>query len=172
MFIGPTNRMVFTSVFQIGSVQAHQPLSHQQQQQQPSPQPQPQVAVAGAGTGAGAGAGTTGVQAMARAASGMFCYHCPSGLQAPRLPPSLEYPFAPTHPCKQSHPSNVTRVIFIALIQGPGTPLNYLPKAWTATPLEIEFQLGKRSSIFFFSNKKKEKKKENFVYLIPKFFLR
>ena len=31
---------------------------------------------------------------------GMFCYHCPSGLPAPRLPPSLEYPFAPTHPCK------------------------------------------------------------------------
>ncbi|XP_058807273.1 cone-rod homeobox protein-like [Phymastichus coffea] len=28
----------------------------------------------------------------------MFCYHCPSGLPAPRLPPSLEYPFAPTHP--------------------------------------------------------------------------
>ncbi|XP_046752954.1 dorsal root ganglia homeobox protein isoform X1 [Diprion similis] len=34
---------------------------------------------------------------MARA-GGMFCYHCPSGLQAPRLPPSLEYSFAPTHP--------------------------------------------------------------------------
>ncbi|XP_012274819.1 cone-rod homeobox protein [Orussus abietinus] len=28
----------------------------------------------------------------------MFCYHCPPGLPAPRLPPSLEYPFAPTHP--------------------------------------------------------------------------
>ncbi|XP_023317567.1 homeobox protein otx5 [Trichogramma pretiosum] len=28
----------------------------------------------------------------------MFCYHCPSGLPAPRLPPTLEYPFAPTHP--------------------------------------------------------------------------
>ncbi|KAJ8687339.1 hypothetical protein QAD02_023133 [Eretmocerus hayati] len=28
----------------------------------------------------------------------MFCYHCPSGLPAPRLPPALEYPFAPTHP--------------------------------------------------------------------------
>ncbi|CAD6208161.1 GSCOCG00010417001-RA-CDS [Cotesia congregata] len=28
----------------------------------------------------------------------MFCYHCPPGLPAPRLPPTLEYSFAPTHP--------------------------------------------------------------------------
>ncbi|XP_034178168.1 dorsal root ganglia homeobox [Osmia lignaria lignaria] len=28
----------------------------------------------------------------------MFCYHCPPGLPTPRLPPSLEYPFAATHP--------------------------------------------------------------------------
>lgn len=34
----------------------------------------------------------------------MFCYHCPpsihpAGPHPPRLP-SLDYPFAPTHPCK------------------------------------------------------------------------
>ncbi|CAK9820180.1 Dorsal root ganglia homeobox protein [Anthophora quadrimaculata] len=28
----------------------------------------------------------------------MFCYHCPPGLPTPRLPPTLEYPFAATHP--------------------------------------------------------------------------
>ncbi|XP_015110836.1 cone-rod homeobox protein [Diachasma alloeum] len=35
---------------------------------------------------------------MAARASSMFCYHCPPGLPAPRLPPTLEYTFAPTHP--------------------------------------------------------------------------
>lgn len=40
----------------------------------------------------------------AAAGRGMFCYHCPpslhpAGPHPPRLP-SLDYPFAPTHPCK------------------------------------------------------------------------
>lgn len=40
----------------------------------------------------------------ANAGRGMFCYHCPpsihpAGPHPPRLP-SLDYPFAPTHPCK------------------------------------------------------------------------
>jgi len=85
---------------QIGAVHAHQPNNnhhqhHQQQQQQQQQQPssQPQVPGAGAGAAGGPGGG------VARA-GGMFCYHCPPGLPAPRLPPSLEYPFAPTHPCK------------------------------------------------------------------------
>ncbi|KYQ47534.1 Dorsal root ganglia homeobox protein [Trachymyrmex zeteki] len=83
---------------QIGAVHAHQPNNnhhqhHQQQQQQQQQQPssQPQVPGAGAGGAGGPGGG------VARA-GGMFCYHCPPGLPAPRLPPSLEYPFAPTHP--------------------------------------------------------------------------
>lgn len=80
---------------QIGAVHAHQPNNnhHQQQQQQQQPSSQPQVPGAGAGGAGGPGGG------VARA-GGMFCYHCPPGLPAPRLPPSLEYPFAPTHPCK------------------------------------------------------------------------
>ena len=71
------------SMLQIGSVHAQQQRSQQQQEQQ-------QQLAGGPGAGAGAAART----------GGMFCYHCPSGLPAPRLPPTLEYPFAPTHPCK------------------------------------------------------------------------
>ncbi|KYN43548.1 Dorsal root ganglia homeobox protein [Trachymyrmex septentrionalis] len=79
---------------QIGAVHAHQPNNNhhqQQQQQQQQPSSQPQVPGVGAGGAGGPGGG------VARA-GGMFCYHCPPGLPAPRLPPSLEYPFAPTHP--------------------------------------------------------------------------
>lgn len=44
----------------------------------------------------------------AAAGRGMFCYHCPPALHpagphpSPRLP-ALDYPFAPTHPCKYTH---------------------------------------------------------------------
>lgn len=84
----------------IGAVHAHQPNNnhhqhHQQQQQQQQQQPSSQPQVPGAGAG---GAGGPGGGAAVARAGGMFCYHCPPGLPAPRLPPSLEYPFAPTHP--------------------------------------------------------------------------
>ncbi|EGI67025.1 hypothetical protein G5I_04457 [Acromyrmex echinatior] len=83
---------------QIGAVHAHQPNNnhHQQQQQQQQQSSQPQVPGAGAGGAGGPGGG------VARA-GGMFCYHCPPGLPAPRLPPSLEYPFAPTHPSNKPY---------------------------------------------------------------------
>ncbi|KAG5322937.1 DRGX protein, partial [Pseudoatta argentina] len=78
----------------IGAVHAHQPNNnHHQQQQQQQQQPSSQPQVPGAGAGGAGGPGGS----VARA-GGMFCYHCPPGLPAPRLPPSLEYPFAPTHP--------------------------------------------------------------------------
>uniref|UniRef100_A0A182F5Q0 Uncharacterized protein n=1 Tax=Anopheles albimanus TaxID=7167 RepID=A0A182F5Q0_ANOAL len=45
------------------------------------------------------------ILSSATAGRGMFCYHCPpslhpAGPHPPRLP-TLEYPFAPTHPCKR-----------------------------------------------------------------------
>lgn len=86
-------------LFQIGSVHTHQALNHLHQQQQ---SPQSQVpgaggAAAAAGGASGGSGGTVGV--MARS-GGIYCYHCPPGIPTPRLPPSLDYPFAPTHPCK------------------------------------------------------------------------
>ena len=96
-------------LLQIGSVHVHQPHNHhlsqaqQQSQQQPQQQPSPQQLSGGgdvaAASGGGRGSASGGVGVAARA-GGMFCYHCPPGLPAPRLPPSLEYPFSPTHPCK------------------------------------------------------------------------
>lgn len=84
-------------MLQIGSVHAQQQQQQRGQQAQQEQQQQQQaqqlvVGGAGGGGGGGPGAGTR--------AGGMFCYHCPSGLPAPRLPPALEYPFAPTHPCE------------------------------------------------------------------------
>ncbi|TGZ31883.1 Uncharacterized protein DBV15_01135, partial [Temnothorax longispinosus] len=98
---------------QIGAVHAHQPNNNhhqQQQQQQQQPSSQPQVSGAGAGGAGGPGGG------VARA-GGMFCYHCPPGLPAPRLPPSLEYPFAPTHPSRKEARGKVrgSRLIVLAL---------------------------------------------------------
>ncbi|KAK0094643.1 hypothetical protein PV326_010395 [Microctonus aethiopoides] len=80
----------------IGSVHAHQSQNnHQHSTQQSQSPPQSQAPVAGTGASAG-GPGAT--PAVAARAGGMFCYHCPPSLPAPRLPPSLEYSFAPTHP--------------------------------------------------------------------------
>ncbi|XP_043467461.1 retinal homeobox protein Rx isoform X1 [Leptopilina heterotoma] len=89
----------------IGSVHTHQALNHLHQQQQLQPQqqsPQSQVPGAGGGGGAAAAGGASGgsggaVGVMARS-GGIYCYHCPPGIPTPRLPPSLDYPFAPTHP--------------------------------------------------------------------------
>lgn len=93
-------------MLQIGSVHAHQPHSqhHQSgQQAQTSPQGQAQVGPGGVSVGAAAAPSAGGPGSAPGVTSrpgGMFCYHCPPGLPTPRLPPTLEYSFAPTHPCK------------------------------------------------------------------------
>lgn len=89
--------MNINCVLQIGSVHSHQSTNHQSGTQVRSTSPQSQNPVAGTGATTG---GPSATPSVAARAGGMFCYHCPPGLPAPRLPPTLEYSFAPTHPCK------------------------------------------------------------------------
>ncbi|XP_071646799.1 uncharacterized protein Drgx isoform X1 [Temnothorax longispinosus] len=50
----------------------------------------------------------------------MFCYHCPPGLPAPRLPPSLEYPFAPTHPLLSGFVTDTSYSAYHPALHGVG----------------------------------------------------
>ncbi|XP_052864305.1 MOB kinase activator-like 2 [Anopheles cruzii] len=80
----------------------------------------------------------------------MFCYHCPpslhpAGPHPPRLP-TLEYPFAPTHPCKYT--TMLYILIYVHFNNGGFRPVLDNGQPRTTPPLFLPPHLASLSSQF------------------------